>query len=421
MFKLIINTLGTKLVTVLANILIMVIASRNLGSANMGNISLIVLSVVIFLQINNIVAGPALVYLLPRFETGSILLLSYFWLLITTGIGSGTIFILELIPKTYFFHVVVLAIIYSLLSIHLTILLSKEKIKTHNYILTGNTILLLLTLSIFIYLFHEKNIYAYIIGLYVAYGLSLLVSTIMLIINIKKIRIENVYGTLRALFKYGSIMQLSNILQLLNYRMNYFLIERFWNKSILGVYSVGNQISEGIWIFSNSASTVLYPKISNSKESNYAAYTTLFFMKITAIVTLVLISVLFTLPVQFYTYIFGNEFNSVKTVILSVSFGIFFLAVSKIMSNFFSGTGKPHINTISSGIGLVIVTIFGLVLIPRWAFVGAGITASVTYFASFLFQFIIFVKNAKLTLRDFMLTKQDIDAIKLEVIKIIKK
>jgi len=420
MFKLIAHTLGTKIISVLANFLIIVLASRNLGAANMGDISLIVLSVAVFLKINNIVGGPALVYLLPRHETGTILLLSYIWLIITAGIGALVIFLLELVPPVYFHHVVILSVIFSLLTIHLTVILSREKIKTYNYILAGNSVILLISLAAFIYLAGDKDIYAYIKGLYFAYGTTFLLSTVFLFVKLKKIRFSNFSSVLHDLFKFGSIMQLANILQLLNYRMNYYLIERFWNKTTLGIYSVGNEVSEGIWLLSQSTATVLYPKVSNSKDEASSVKTVLFFLKMIALLTVLMISVLLLLPTYFYTFIFGEEFTGTKLIILSLSEGIFFLSLSRIFSTYFSGTGKPQINTIASAIGLVMVTGFGLWLIPRWAFVGAGITASITYFSSFMFQLIIFVRKTKLKAGDFLIGKEDIDKVKSELQNFLK-
>ncbi len=415
MFKLIAHTLGTKIISILANFLIIVLASRNLGAANMGDISLIVLSVAIFVQINNIVGGPALVYLLPRHETGTILLLSYIWLIITTGIGALVIFLLKLVPSVYFHHVIILSVIFSLLTIHLTVILSRKKIKTYNYILAGNPVILLISLAAFIYFAGDKDIYAYIKGLYFAYGITFLLSTVFLFTKLKSLRFSNFSAVLRDLFKFGSIMQLANILQLLNYRMNYYLIERFWNKTTLGIYSVGNQVSEGVWLLSQSTATVLYPTISNSKDEDASVKMVLFFLKMIAILTILMISVLLILPTHFYTFIFGNEFTETKLIILSLSVGIFFLSLSRIFSTYFSGIGKPQINTISSAIGLIVVTGLGLLLIPRWAFVGAGITASVTYFSSFMFQFIIFVRKTKLRVGDFSIGKEDIDRVKFEL------
>ncbi len=421
MFKLIANTLGTKMITVLANLLVVVVASQNLGAKNMGTISLIILSVSIFIQINNIVGGPAMVYLLPRHETGTVLFLSYLWLILTAGIGSGVIYVLKLVPPIYFYHIIILSILFALLTIHLTVILSKERIKTYNYILAGNPLILLISLLIFIYGFGGKDVGIYVKGLYVAYGITAILSIIFLFVKIKSFRIIYVRTVIKDLLKFGSIMQLANILQLLNYRMNYYLIERFWNKTTLGIYAVGNQVSEGVWLLSQSTATVLYPKISNSKDSKTQVTMVLFLVKTIAVLTLLMIAVLLILPNGFYTYIFGKEFTETKTVILSLAVGIFFLSLSRIFSTYFSGIGKPQINTITSGIGLITVTGLGLWLIPRWAFVGAGITASVSYFASFLFLLINFVQKTKSVASDFFIKKQDIQQLKLELKNIFKK
>jgi len=420
MFKLIANTLGTKIISVLANLLVVVVASQNLGAANMGTISLIILSITIFIQINNIVGGPAMVYLLSRHETGSVLFLSYLWLILTAGIGAIIIYVLKLVPLIYFFHTIILATLFALSTIHLTVILSKEKIKTYNYILAGNPVILLLSLLIFIYGFGGKDVGAYVKGLYIAYSITTILSTVFLFVKIKAFRIINLRTVLKDLLKFGSIMQLANILQLLNYRMNYYLIERFWNKATLGIYAVGNQVSEGVWLLSQSTATVLYPKIANSKDRKAQIAMVLFLIKTIAVLTFLMIAVLLILPNEFYTYIFGEEFTETKTVILSLAVGIFFLSLSRIFSTFFSGIGKPQINTIASGIGLITVTGLGIWLIPRWAFIGAGITASVSYFASFLFLLINFTRKTKSVASDFFIRKEDIKRLKLELKNIFK-
>lgn len=417
MFKLIANTLGTKIIIVLTNVFIVVMASQKLGAVAMGDISMIILSVTIFLQINNIIGGPALVYLVPRHESGSILLLSYGWAIITTLIGGTAIYLLQLVPNIYFWHVLALSFIFAVTNIHLTILLAKEKINTFNILLTVNVLILLIALSVFIFVFKQKNVFAYIHGMYCAYGLSFIAAMILMLYHLGKIKFESMSKVYKDLMKYGSIMQLANILQLLNYRMNYYLIDHFWGKATLGIYAVGNQVSEGVWLISQSMGTVLYPKISNTNDNQYSAKLTLFFMKISGVVTLFLIVILLFLPTTFYTYIFGTEFIQVKTVILSLSIGVFFLAMTKIFANFFSGTGKPQINTISSALGLFIVTISGLILIPRWGFVGAGITASVTYFSSFVFLLIMFVNKTEMSLKSFAINRHDIILVKQEIKK----
>ena len=76
-----------------------------------------------------------------------------------------------------------------------------------------------------------------------------------------------------------------------------------------------------------------------------------------------------------------------------------------------------HTDTISSAIGLVFTIGLGVVLIPVYGIVGAGISATVSYTFLTLYQFIIFSRMTKLRLRDFMLTRHEIRLLVSEVKK----
>ena len=135
-------------------------------------------------------------------------------------------------------------------------------------------------------------------------------------------------------------MQLSSIIQLFNYRLNYYLINYFYSKALLGVFTIGVQVSEGFWLISKSIATVQYARIANSTDADYAKILTIKFIKITFAATLLTLVPLLLLPANFFTYIFGKEFGYVKNIILLMSAGILALAVNSIFSHFYSGTGK---------------------------------------------------------------------------------
>jgi stage V sporulation protein B len=79
-------------------------------------------------------------------------------------------------------------------------------------------------------------------------------------------------------------------------------------------------------------------------------------------------------------------------VILSLAGGILAVAISLMLSHYFSGSGKPWHNTISSGIGLVFTLVLGFTLIPMLGLTGAGVTASVAYTAGMLYQLFVFIR-----------------------------
>jgi len=63
---------------------------------------------------------------------------------------------------------------------------------------------------------------------------------------------------------------------------------------------------------------------------------------------------------------------------------------------------------ISSALGLVFTLVLGFLLIPRFGIIGASVTASISYTASTIYQFIIFIRMSHLGIKDFMLTRGEI-------------
>ena len=197
-------------------------------------------------------------------------------------------------------------------------------------------------------------------------------------------------------------MQFSNIIQLVNYRLNYYLINFFYSKALLGIFSIGVQLSEGLWLISKSIATVQYARISNSTDADYSKQLTIRFFKISFLATLITLIPLILLPVNFYRFVFGHEFGNVRYVIMFMSSGIMAVAVNSMFSHFFSGTGRPYLNTIGSAIGFVFTLGLGLILVPSYGIYGAAITASFSYLASLLFQFIAFTSITKLLLKNIL-------------------
>jgi O-antigen/teichoic acid export membrane protein len=215
-------------------------------------------------------------------------------------------------------------------------------------------------------------------------------------------------------------MQTGNILQFFNYRLSYYFIEVFMGRAALGVYSVGVQLSESVWLVSRSIAMVQYTRISNEKDRNYAARVTLSLTKITFLITIICLVLLYILLLLFFPLIFTTEFNPVKMIMAALAIGILTFSVSIILSPYFSGIGKPGHNTVSAAIGLIFTLISGWILIPRFGFVGAGFSAAISYSTATLYQFIVFGKLSGIKPKDFMMTRGDIDSFVSEVKEYLK-
>ena len=124
---------------------------------------------------------------------------------------------------------------------------------------------------------------------------------------------------------------------------------------------------------------------------------------------------LFLLPANIYVYIFGPEFGHINRVILCLAIGILAFSVSGMLSHYFSGIGKFHINTQASAIGFIITVAAGFGLIPKYGMAGAGITATLSYLGSTVFQLIVFCISTRTKLKEFFPENEDIKFVRNEM------
>jgi O-antigen/teichoic acid export membrane protein len=227
------------------------------------------------------------------------------------------------------------------------------------------------------------------------------------------------------MIKYGFLIQIANFSQLLNYRLSYYVIKFIVGVKPLGLFDLGTKLSEAIWIFPKSISTVQYTRISNCGDDKvYAKRITLSFLKLTFVFAIIATIFLFCIPSQWLGLIFGNEFVESKKIIYALGSGIVLLSCNIILSHHFSGFGNYKVNTIASTIGLIVT---GCLSIPVFFLSNnfssldiifiMGLITSLSYSSSFLYTFICFVKDVNLKLNELRISKQDIDLIKTELKK----
>lgn len=408
MINKILGTVGSRILNAFLSLGIILITSRQMGAEAVGTISLIVLGVTIIQMVNNFVGGSALIYLIPRFDVFKLFVPSYVWAFLTSVVCSLLLKLCNLIPPEYFWHVLLLSFILSLASVNQTILLGKEKIKVYNIISSLQIVLLFAVLFVLVYGMGQKKVSSYIIALYFSYSFGFVAGGIAAIRLFPFTNLRNLKEVIRNIFKFGTYVQLANIVQLFNYRLSYYFIENFIGRAALGVYSVGVQLSEGMWLAGKSLAIVQYSKISNITDSEYSKKITLVFGKISVLVTFLLLLIILLIPANLFSMIFGKDFNELPVVILSLSAGIILLSLSFSFSHYFSGIGKHYHNSISSCIGFAFTAVLGYILVPEYKLVGAGITASVAYLFILVYQMFFFLRISGTKPKELLITVGDI-------------
>ena len=108
--------------------------------------------------------------------------------------------------------------------------------------------------------------------------------------------------------------------------------------------------------------------------------------------------------------LYGVEFEPAADGFKLLLPGIIAMGLSRILGNDIAGRNKPEISAVISFIGLVLNIILNYVFVPRYGFLGAAISSSISYTTMFAIRWMLFMRmSGRRWFEFFVITKQDID------------
>lgn len=377
----------------LLNFLIVLLTARFMGVEARGQIAMIMLGIT-FSQVLQQVIGGAIIYFAKKTRLQNLIIPSYLWAVAASFIVIALLIYLKQIPIDYAFHVFILSIIQSLIATHLTLLLSFEKIKKQNIVMLLQSALIAGCLAVNTLILKNNHVADYINALYLSYTFCFIISAYFLIKCDEKHSNEYQLNPLliKSILKYGLVIQSTNIMQLLNYRLSYLLLNTYSGSAALGVFSTAVSLGESAWLFSKSLTNIQFPKIIHSTDSQFKIDLTVNYAKASLVGTALLLLPLLLIPASLYTSIFGKEFESLKTTIYFLAPGLITIGFTTLFSHYFSGIQKNNINLFASSIGLLVTLIAGYLFIPKLALTGACIATTLSYMITGIFLITVFIK-----------------------------
>ena len=396
MVRKILGNFGVRLLSAIMNLMIAIVVSQYLGATGKGEQSLVLTMIAIVTIFDNMVGGASIVYLTNKLRIRELFFTAYLWTFIVSVICYFVLLYVDLVPTKFILSVLILSAISSIVSIHSSILLGKENLKSFNLL---SFLVPLLTLSALLVQFTlnwNQTAEAYVYALYVAYGVTFLISILLITKHVKKdsvFQLSNTWTTFKSLFFFGFQNQLAHVFQLLSFRISYFFLERDCGEAEVGIYSNAVSVIESIWMISTSISLWQYAKISNSTDVNYTKNITEQLTKYGLLTAFVALTVLLFIPSEFYSWLFGKEFHGLNELMFYLAPGIWVFNYALIIGHYFSGHGKYYVNAIASGIGLVVTCLAAYYFIPTLKIQGAAITASLSYFVTSLVVILYFRKE----------------------------
>jgi O-antigen/teichoic acid export membrane protein len=398
MIKDILHSVFSRYISTILNFLLVVATTRLFGAEGKGEISLFILNVTLLTMLNNFVGGPSLVYLSPRRPLEKLLIPSYLWSFLSVAFGVVLIFLFDLSTVRYLPHLFFIGMLQAIVGTHFFVLMGRKEIVLYNWLTLLQVALNLIFLAAFFYLLQVKDITSYISALYLSSLVVLVASYLPLhgwFAGMNKNTLQSeIKPAFRELFKLGFIIQITNIIQLFNYRMVYYFIEswRAEGKKELGVYSTAIHLFDAMLIVSKSISLVQYSAVSNEADEQESRRMTHVLLKANGILLTIFILPILFIPGSLYEWVFGfnQGFDGIRSSLLWLFPGMIGLGLHGTIASYFSGRGIYKKNLFASGFGFLVLLVFSFLWIEELGMQGAAMAQSLAFvmcFAVSAYQF----------------------------------
>jgi O-antigen/teichoic acid export membrane protein len=174
---------------------------------------------------------------------------------------------------------------------------------------------------------------------------------------------------------------IGSVIQLLNYRLDVFLINFFMTPVNVGIYSVSVMVAEMIWYIPNAVGYVLFPKISAS-DAQTADRITPQVSRITLALTLAAGAAILLIAAPAIHLLFGERFAAAAGPVAILVPGVIALGLTKVLGNDLAARGKPEYPAMTSAVALLLSAGTSIAAIPEYGIAGAAMATSLSYCAS---------------------------------------
>jgi O-antigen/teichoic acid export membrane protein len=187
----------------------------------------------------------------------------------------------------------------------------------------------------------------------------------------------------RELTAYGARGQLGGLLALVNLRLDVAILGAMAGPAVLGVYAIASKYAELLRLPGLAVTYVLYPSFANRGAADARTRTRALFgpaagLNAVAVVPLGLLAGLL-LPL-----VYGDDFSGAVAPAWILLLGLLGEGVAGLVTAYLFGIGRPGLNSLAIGAGVVVTVIGDLVLIPPYGAIGAALASALAYLTTFV-------------------------------------
>lgn len=184
-----------------------------------------------------------------------------------------------------------------------------------------------------------------------------------------------------ALARLALTMGAVQVVNLISYRIELFVLDRYGGISRVGVYSIAVQTGEMLWLVAGATAAAVTAPCLREDEQQAAALITRSALKSLAYTAIIAVAVGAAAPFLIPALL-GHPFAAAARPLAFLLPGIVAYAPVTILVVYLSvRRGKPRLSLIVSVVGMIVTLAAALVLIPRHGASGAALASTLGYLA----------------------------------------
>ncbi|MGZ4776786.1 MAG: oligosaccharide flippase family protein [Oryzihumus sp.] len=182
----------------------------------------------------------------------------------------------------------------------------------------------------------------------------------------------------RSVTAFGARGQLSDLLMLVNLRLDFLILGGLAGPAVLGQYAVASKCAELMRLPSTACNYVLYPRFARAPRSVADAEARRLAWRC-CLMTVVAVPLMVVAAVVGLPLLYGSGFRSAVVPACVLVVGLAFDGAAAVASAYLRGVGHPGTNSIGIAVGVTVTVALDVLLIPRYGALGAAVASSVAY------------------------------------------
>lgn len=207
------------------------------------------------------------------------------------------------------------------------------------------------------------------------------------------------WPALRADLGFALTVGAANLISMLNYKVDLFLVEHYLGVASTGVYSIAVMVAELLWFVSASASQAAFARVGTPDRAHSGA-TVVRVLHVSVLALLLCAPLLYAAAHWALPPLLGEAYRAALPVLALLLPGVLAYSAASALSAYFTNhAGKPLVPAAMAGLSLLINLVLSVLLIPRLGMAGGAVATSVSYILTIMLMLHLFRTHAGLSWR----------------------